>query len=160
VAKGRLANGRVAKAGNDAGREADMSRHVVARVNDIPLGAAKIVTVNGREIGIFKVGEAFYGLINRCPHQGAPLCRGKVVSRLVAPSPGDYRLTRPGEMIRCPWHCWEFDIRTGQSLSDPNSVQARAFNVGVASGKALVEGPFVAESVQVTVEEDYVVVTL
>ncbi len=69
-----------------------MSRHVVAKVHEFPTGGRKIVTVNGREIGIFKVGDAFYGLINRCPHQGAPLCRGEIVSRLVAPSPGDYRL--------------------------------------------------------------------
>jgi nitrite reductase/ring-hydroxylating ferredoxin subunit len=137
-----------------------MSRHVVARVEDIQPGKSKIVTVKGREIGIFKVGSDFYGLMNRCPHQGAPLCRGEIVSRLVAPTPGDYRLTRSGEMIRCPWHCWEFDIRTGRSLCDPNSVQARAFNVEVEPGKTLVEGPFVAESVQVTVEENYVVVTV
>jgi nitrite reductase/ring-hydroxylating ferredoxin subunit len=137
-----------------------MSRHVVAKVDEIPSGGRKIVTILGREIGIFKVGDAFYGLINRCPHQGAPLCRGKIVSRLVAPTPGDYRLTRPGEMIRCPWHCWEFDIRTGQSLCDPNSVQARAFAVAVEPGKTLVAGPFVAESVKVTVEESYVVVVI
>jgi 3-phenylpropionate/trans-cinnamate dioxygenase ferredoxin subunit len=137
-----------------------MSRHVVASVEDIQPGTRKIVTVNGREVGIFRIGDDFYGLINRCPHQGAPLCRGEIVSRLVAPSPGDYRLTRSGEMIRCPWHCWEFDIRTGQSLCDPNSVQARAFNVAVEPGRALVDGPFVAEQVQVTVEESYVVVTV
>lgn len=137
-----------------------MSRHVVAKVEDIQPGTRKIVTVNGREMGIFRIGDDFYGLINRCPHQGAPLCRGEIVSRLVAPSPGDYRLTRSGEMIRCPWHCWEFDVRTGQSLCDPNSVQARTFDVATEPGKTLVEGPFVAEAVQVTVEQSYVVVTM
>jgi nitrite reductase/ring-hydroxylating ferredoxin subunit len=136
-----------------------MPRHVVATVADIPPGSRKIVTVNGREIGIFRLGDDFYGLVNRCPHQGAPLCRGEIVSRLVAPTPGDYRLTRPGEMIRCPWHCWEFDIRTGRSLCDPNSVQARSVNVTAEPGETLVEGPFVAESVQVSVESTYVVVT-
>ena len=135
-------------------------RHVVARVAEIPVGGRKIVAVRGREIGVFNVGGAFYGLINRCPHQGAPLCEGEVVSRLVAPEPGDYRLTRPGEMLRCPWHCWEFDIRSGQSLCDPNSVQARAYDVAVQPGKTLVEGPFVAESVEVSVEDEYVVVTV
>ena len=137
-----------------------MTRHVVASIQDIPPGARKIVTVNGREIGIFRIGDDFFGLINRCPHQGAPLCTGEIVSRLVAPTPGDYRLTGGGEMLRCPWHCWEFDIRTGQSLCDPNSVQARAFDVAVEPGKTLVDGPFVAESVQVSVEETYVVVTM
>jgi nitrite reductase/ring-hydroxylating ferredoxin subunit len=143
-----------------AARSAGGNRHVVARASEIEPGGRKLVTVRGREIVIFNVHGDYYGLINRCPHQGAPLMAGAIVSRLVAPEPGDYRLTRPGEMIRCPWHCWEFDIRTGQSLCDPNSVQARAFNVAVQPGKALVDGPFVAESVDVSVEDEYVVVTL
>lgn len=135
-----------------------MERHVVGSVADIAPGGRKIVTVKGREIGIFRIGDEFFGLLNRCPHQGAPLCGGEIVSRLVASSPGDYRLTRAGEMIRCPWHCWEFDIRTGQSLCDPNSVRARAFDVAVEAGNAVVEGSFVAERVQVSVEEHYIVV--
>src|ERR1700710_2375760 len=114
-----------------------MTRHVVAKDEEIQAGTCKIVTVKGREIGTFKVGDDFYGLVNPGPHQAAPLCRGEIVSRLVAPPPGDYRLARPGEMIRCPWHCWEYDIRTGQSLCDPNSVHARAFDVAVEPGKAL-----------------------
>lgn len=137
-----------------------MARHVVARVDEIPPGTCKIVMVRGREIGVFNVNDSFYGLINRCPHQGAPLCEGAIVSRLVSTLPGDYRLSRPGEMIRCPWHCWEFDITTGKSLCDPNSMQARMFNVAVEPGKELVEGPFVAESVDVSVEDRYVVVTM
>ena len=137
-----------------------MSRHVVATTAEIAPGTCKIVTVKGREIGVFHVGEHFYALINRCPHQGAPLCQGEILSRLEAPMPGEYRLTHRGEMIRCPWHCWEFDIRTGQSWCDPNSVQARTFNVAVEPGAALVEGPFAAERVEVTVEQDYVVVTV
>ena len=68
--------------------------------------------------------------INRCPHQGAPLCRGALLSRLESPAPGEYRLTRQGEMLRCPWHCWEFDIRTGQSWCDPDSVHARTYAGG------------------------------
>jgi hypothetical protein len=38
-----------------------MTRHVVATVDEIPTGGRKIVTVNGREIGIFKVGDGFFG---------------------------------------------------------------------------------------------------
>ena len=98
-----------------------MSRHVVATIDEIAPGTCKVVTINGREIGVFNVNQEFFALINRCPHQGAPLCRGAIVSRLEAPMPGDYRLTRQGEMLRCPWHCWEFDIRTGQSWCDPDS---------------------------------------
>ena len=135
-----------------------MAKHVVASVAEIPPGGRKIVTVRGREIGVFNIDGAFYALINRCPHQGAVLCTGAIVSRLEAPMPGEYRLTRPGTMIRCPWHCWEFDIATGQSWCEPDDVKARSYNVTVEPGQTLAKGPFAAETVAVSVEQDYVVV--
>ncbi len=137
-----------------------MSKHVVASVAEIPPGGRKIVTVRGRSIGVFNLGGEFFALINRCPHQGAVLCEGEVVSRLISDGPGDYKLGEAGEMIRCPWHCWEFDIRTGQSWCDPESMQARMYNVSVEPGEELAKGPLVAETVAVSVEQDYVVVEM
>lgn len=137
-----------------------MARHVVAAVAEIPPGGRKIVTVRGREIGVFNIDGAFHALINRCPHQGAVLCTGAIVSRLEAPMPGEYRLSRPGTMIRCPWHCWEFDIATGQSWCEPDDVKARTYTVTVEPGAALASGPFTAETVPVSVEQDYVVVEI
>ena len=52
-----------------------MPRHVVASVDEIAPGTCKIVSVAGREIGVFNVDRTFYALINRCPHEGAALCR-------------------------------------------------------------------------------------
>lgn len=137
-----------------------MAKHIVAAVAEIPPGGRKIVTVRGREIGVFNIDGAFHALINRCPHQGAVLCTGAIVSRLEAPMPGEYRLSRPGTMIRCPWHCWEFDIATGQSWCEPDDVKARTYNVTVEPGEALARGPFTAETVPVSVEQDYVVVEI
>ncbi|MDO9710839.1 Rieske (2Fe-2S) protein [Paracraurococcus lichenis] len=137
-----------------------MAKHVVAAVAEIPPGGRKLVTIRGREIGVFNLDGAFHALVNRCPHQGAALCTGAIVSRLEAPLPGEYRLGRPGTMIRCPWHCWEFDIRTGQSWCEPEEVKARTYDVAVEPGEALARGPFKAETVSVSVEQDYVVLTL
>ncbi len=137
-----------------------MARHVVATVGEIRPGRSKIVSVAGREIGVFNVADSFYALINRCPHEGAALCLGAVVGRFESDRPGDYRLTRHGEMLRCPWHGWEFDIRTGESWCHPDSVKARSYPVTVVPGEALAKGPFLAETVKVTIEQDYVVVEL
>jgi 3-phenylpropionate/trans-cinnamate dioxygenase ferredoxin subunit len=71
---------------------------------------------------------------------------------------GHYNYTRRGEIIRCPWHAWEFDIRTGKSWCDPERVRARNYAVSVEKGATLVEGPYVAETFRVSVENDYVVV--
>lgn len=135
-----------------------MARHVVATVEEIAPGSCKIVTVRGREIGIFNIASEFYALINRCPHEGAALCKGHITGRMEADKPGDYRLTHMGEMLRCPWHSWEFDIRTGQSWCDPDHTFVRSYKVSVEPGEALVKGPYVAETVPVRVDGNYIVV--
>ena len=73
--------------------------------------------------------------------------------------PGDYRLARHGELVKCPWHGWEFDIRTGQSWSDPERTRTRTYPVSVEKGDRI-EGPYVAETFPVSVEEEYVVIAL
>ena len=135
-----------------------MSKHVVAAVADIPPGERKLFTVRGRQIAVFNLGGEFYGLFNRCPHQGGPMCEGLTTGLIESGQPGEYRYSRPGEIIRCPWHGWEFDIRTGKSFCDPAKVNLRSYPVEVAAGQNVVEGPYVAETVPVTVEQDYIVV--
>jgi nitrite reductase/ring-hydroxylating ferredoxin subunit len=137
-----------------------VTRQVVARTGEIAPGTCKIVTVAGREIGIFNLGGEFFALANRCPHEGGPLCRGRIVALVRSAGPGDYRLERHNEFLRCPWHGWEFDVRTGQSWCDPDSVRARQYQVTVEPGTALAKGPYVAESFPVAIEEDYLVVDL
>ena len=56
-----------------------MPQHVVAKVGEIEPGTSKIVTVNGRDIGIFNVKGEYFALLNICPHEAAPLCRGRIV---------------------------------------------------------------------------------
>ena len=135
-----------------------MAKHVVAAVQDLPAGSRKAVTVRGRPIVVFNLGGEYFGLLDRCPHQGANLSGGFLGGLLEGSGPGEVRCTRMGEIIRCPWHGWEFDIRTGQSWCDPDRVRTRTYKVEVASGGALVPGPYVAETVKVAVEDDYVVV--
>ena len=135
-----------------------MARHVVAPVDDIPPGGRKLVEVNGRAVVVFNLGGEFFALANRCPHAGGPLCAGRIVSLVQSDGPGSYRLARDKEFLRCPWHGWEFDIRTGQSWCDPDSVKARPFAVTVEPGENLAKGPHMAETFPIVVEEDYLVI--
>ncbi len=137
-----------------------MSRHVVAPVSEIAPGDHQLFTVRGRPIAIFNVNGAFYGMLNRCPHQGGSLCDGIVTGLVESKTPGEYVYSRQGEFIRCPWHGWEFEIRTGQSYCDPERIRTRAYPVVTESGETLVKGPYVAETVTVRVEEDYIVVEM
>ena len=135
-----------------------MNRQVVARAGDVAPGTCKIVTVNGREIGVFNLNGEYFALANRCPHEGGPLCAGKTIALVQSDGPGTYKLAGERGFLRCPWHGWEFDIRTGQSWCDPESTRARQYEVKVESGDTLVKGPYVAETIPVSVEEEYLVV--
>lgn len=135
-------------------------KHVVAKAADITPGHKLVAKVGNRDIAVFNVDGEFYALANTCPHEGGPLCEGFITGIALSAGPNDYRIERKGEFIRCPWHGWEFDIRTGQSWCDPKSVRARQFNVRVAHGDELVQGPYVAETLKVEKDGDYLVIEL
>ena len=150
------------------------TKYVVARADEIASGDRKIVEIGGIEIGIFNLGGEFFALRNRCPHQGGPLCKGLLWGLWEAPAPGEIRYSRRGEILTCGWHGWEFDVRTGQSYTDPRRLRARAYEVHVEPGAAIVaeaesdpdappgrvKGPYVAETYPVSEEGEYLVVDL
>jgi nitrite reductase/ring-hydroxylating ferredoxin subunit len=146
---------------------------VVGRVSDFENGDRKIIDVNGKSIGVFRVDDQFYALRNRCPHQFGPLCAGTLAPRAVSSAPGDVRLDSGPPLIACPWHGWEYDLATGQSFMGPGrgNAPALSYDVNVLPGSEIVAdegsqarpdgripGPYVAETVPVSVEQDYVVV--
>ena len=88
------------------------------------------------------------------------LREGPLIGLAQSSNPGEIEYTKLGEIIRCPWHGWEFDIRTGQSYCDPKRFRVRAYPVNVEPGTAVVKGPYVAETIAVSVESNYVVVDL
>jgi len=144
---------------------------VVGKVSDFGNGDRKIVDVNGKSVGVFRVGDEFYAIRNRCPHQWGPLCLGDFAPRAVSAGPGDVHLDGGPPLIACPWHGWEYDLATGQSFMGPGrgNMAARSYDVTVLPGSELpradarasgdrIPGPYVAETVPVSVEQDYVVV--
>jgi 3-phenylpropionate/trans-cinnamate dioxygenase ferredoxin subunit len=135
-----------------------VTRHVVAAVGEIPENGSKLVTVKGRPIAVFRIRDEFFALTNRCPHEGGSMCHGKLVGLVRSREPGTYDYSRPNEMLQCPWHGWEFDIRTGQSYCDPDSIRAKTYAVTVEPGEALAKGPFMAETFPVSIEDNYILV--
>ena len=133
-------------------------RYVVARAADVAPGTSRLVTAGGRRIALFNVKGSFYALADKCPHESGPLSRGQIIGLSTADVPGDYRLERAGEFVKCPWHGWEFEICTGQSYCDPAHTRVRSFEATAEPGASVVKGPYVAETFAVSVEEDYVVI--
>jgi len=129
-----------------------MTKHVIAPVAELPPGSRKFVTIDDRPIAIFNIKGEYFGLLNRCPHQGASLCEGPLIGLAQSSDPGEIEYTKLGG--------WEFDIRTGQSYCDPRRFRVKAYPVNVEPGTNVVKGPYIAETVKVAVESDYVVVDL
>lgn len=94
-----------------------MSWTFAARLEEVPPGPAHIVELAGKEIGLFCVGDEYFAVLNHCPHAGAPVCRGRVTGMVTASGPGQLSYDHSRLVLRCPWHHWEFDLRSGEALS-------------------------------------------
>ena len=143
-----------------------MGKHVVCSVSDLPPGDVEIIDVDGVEIGVFNVDGEFYALHNLCPHRGAPLCEGRITGVMRGPEPGKLEMERRGEIIRCPWHGYEFDITDGEFIIESSKIRSMTYDVSVESPddlEELLECEFgetdpKAETYPVSVEEQLVVV--
>lgn len=134
-----------------------MPRHVVGTLSELPPGSRRVVTVDGRSIGVFNIRGRFYALRNRCPHQGAPLCRGRIKGTTLPGRPYEYVYGREDEIIQCPWHGWEFEITTGRTYFNPHRMRVKTYDVTVERGAAEAEEDVTLETFEVTTEGDLVV---
>jgi nitrite reductase (NADH) small subunit len=131
-----------------------MARYVVAKAEDLPPGSRKIVDAGGRSIGVFNIRGALHALRNRCPHQGAPLCLGRVKGTVLSGKPYEYRYGRDDEIIQCPWHGWEFEIATGRTYFNPHRMRVKTYDVTVERPG---DDDVTLETFEVTTEEGYVI---
>ena len=92
----------------------------VGQIGDFISGKGKMVTVNGRHVALFRLGNEFFALDNMCLHRGGPLCDGVIADGVVT----------------CPWHFWSYEIRTGTMVQDPR--------VGVSKHEIRIEGEVIS----------------
>lgn len=84
---------------------------LVAAVSDCPPGEAREVVVENEVVALFNVDGVFYALDGVCPHQGGPLGQGEL----------------NGCVLTCPWHGWQFNVRTGQHEISPDTTHRTVF---------------------------------
>jgi 3-phenylpropionate/trans-cinnamate dioxygenase ferredoxin subunit len=138
-----------------------VAKHVIGAVAEFPRDSSRRVEIEGRGIAVFNAGGRFFALRDVCPHQGAQLSAGSVHGWVESEEPGCYAFDPGRKLVRCPWHGWEYELSTGQSWSEPATSRVRAYPTTVEPGTALRRpGPYVAETLPIAVEEDYVVVEL
>lgn len=114
-------------------------RYVVCRVDDLPPGGRREVAAGGEYgVMVFNAGGTFYALRNKCPHNGAPLGRGFLRPHVGSDGVGDFKFEREAEIIKCPYHGWEFDIATGCALYDP-ALRVKTYPVVVEGDDVVLE---------------------
>jgi nitrite reductase (NADH) small subunit len=111
--------------------------HDIASLDDLRRDGRIVARVEGREIGVVLDGAgSAHAVRNRCPHHGAPLCLGSVRDRAEGTA-GRY-LAPSREILRCPWHGWEFDLATGR-CDDDGAMRVKVYPVRLSEGRVLVE---------------------
>jgi nitrite reductase (NADH) small subunit len=113
-------------------------RVVVGHVDELAPGDVKIVPEGKFGVGVFNVDGEYFALTNYCPHRGAPLCRGQVTGMTEATGPYECAWIREGEILRCPWHGWEFAIKDGTTVTEPKR-QVKMYPVVVEGDTILLE---------------------
>jgi nitrite reductase (NADH) small subunit len=109
----------------------------VCKAVDVVPGKQRIVTVGKYSIGVFNVEGSYFALLNVCPHRSGPLCEGPQCGTSLPTDRYEFNYGQDDGLVRCAWHGWEFDIRTGRCLGAP-TVKARTFSTSVEDGEVFV----------------------
>jgi nitrite reductase (NADH) small subunit len=120
-----------------------VGEHRVAHIDDLSGDRGLIVEIDGRQVGLFRVGDDVHAILNVCPHQGGPVGTGGLFpSTRVRAERGrlvEY-LDHDAMVVCCPWHGWEFDVRTGVCTADSSRRVVR-YPVEVRDGEVVVIMP-------------------
>ncbi len=113
----------------------------VCATQDVPRGEKRAFTVkNIPVIVVHSQQDTFYALYRICPHQHGDLNYGLLGGLPEASQPGkDFEYTREGEILRCPWHSFSFDVATGACLTAPYKLRVKTYPVMVHGEDVYIE---------------------
>ncbi len=116
-------------------RSRSQRKILVAPLNDFPPGTRMEVKVGRVLIAVFNVGGDFFALFGRCPHQSAPLSRGRLQGTVIcnADTCWETQWAHEGEVLVCPGHGMEYDIRSGKAFG--YNLKLRTYDVVIENGQ-------------------------
>lgn len=106
---------------------------------DFPPGQMRVLDAGGRSVGVYNTGTQLLAVLNVCPHQLAPVCEGTVSGTLLPSRPGELVYGLDNLVLRCPWHGWEFDLRTGETLFRHDRRHLRPVAVSIQDGLVILD---------------------
>ena len=99
------------------------------------MGRLVPIEFGGRTIGIIRTRGGMRAIGDRCPHQGGPICRGLVTGTMAPSAPNEYVYEQDGEIVRCPWHGYEFELTTGKSVGGAIRGRVQVYTVEARDGR-------------------------
>jgi nitrite reductase/ring-hydroxylating ferredoxin subunit len=120
-------------AGHAAAKEHQMAEVFVAKVAEFPDGDRKIIQHGVHDIGVFHWQGQFYAYANMCLHQGGPACEGLIMHKVedvIGPDKTwvGQKFSDTQVNFVCPWHGYEYDIKTGECAAD-RRLRLRSYKV-------------------------------
>ena len=128
----------------------------IGSASDFEDPGRKLIGFERFEVAVFKLGGEFYAYLNHCPHMGGPACQGKMIAKVEEEIADDgtskgFFFSKTRMHVVCPWHGFEFDIRTGIHPGNPRA-RLRKIKVAVADGDVVITVPDAREHVPVMQE--------
>jgi nitrite reductase (NADH) small subunit len=115
-------------------------KHRLFKRDELKPGEKKVVVLNNKSILVVCKSEGeIYAVRNKCPHQGAPLDKGSFNGTVVCNIAGEYKYGRENEIIRCPWHGFEFEANTGCAVHDKNDKKMKTYPVYIEDENVIIE---------------------
>jgi nitrite reductase (NADH) small subunit len=119
-----------------------LKHYLVGPVGDFTEGSRKVISCDGTEVGIFMVDGELHAWFNHCSHMRGPVCQGRIFKRVLEPvaedrTVGNLAFSEEHTHIVCPWHGYEFDLKTGEHPGSSKDRLRRA-ELKVIEGEAYV----------------------
>lgn len=100
----------------------------------------KLVTSGKKSFILARAANGtYYAVKNRCAHQGVDLSKGRLTGHMQTSAVGGYVFIQDYEVLRCPRHGYEYDLKTGCSWFDPQRVRIKTYTVKIEGGRVLVD---------------------
>jgi len=116
-----------------------MSKILIGNVDEFNNLECKPVQVGRKKVLVWRSNEKFYGTQDKCPHQGASLECEVLTGTMMPTKPKSLEYGLDGLVVRCPWHKWEYDVATGDSVFETENGCLKTYNISVEDEKVYIE---------------------
>lgn len=115
-------------------------KQVVCRASDLATGHVTRTQLGPIPVVVVRSKDgSLHALAAKCLHQGGPLDAGRLYDHhTTTKDAGEYQVDPVREVLKCPWHGYEYDIRTGCTVFDPNRAIAM-FHAYEEAGQIVVQ---------------------